>query len=210
MQGRARGTQPRREGFYPSPVSRGPAKQETKRGNSAGTGARVTGVPRRPTPAEDDRPPWVSKSAGALPQSRHNGQRRLPRDLRNLDTVAGHTNSRGQKTVKGKTDLKETAQLCLTWVPVPRPLGPGQAPHCGPICLLPPPGPCSRCSPTWHTPSSLPTYPSVPLLQALLGGAPCGPGIYLFTSTQASSHPFIHLFNQTLPGPSYRRAGCQV
>ena len=51
--------------------------------------------------------------------------------------------------------------------------------------------------------------PRPKVLQTLLGGAPCGPGIYLFT-THASSHPFIHLFNQSLPGPSCRRAGCQV
>jgi len=47
-------TLPRAQGAQPS------------RRNSAGTGAGVTGVPRRPIPGEDHRPAWVSKSAGNL------------------------------------------------------------------------------------------------------------------------------------------------
>ena len=66
------------------------------------------------------------------------GQRRLPRALSNLDMAGGHNNPKCQKTVKCRVDLKETAQLHLTWVPIPRLLGPGQAPHWGPICLLTP------------------------------------------------------------------------
>lgn len=144
------------------------------------------------------------------------GQRRLPRALCNLDMAGGHNNPKCQKTVKRRVDLKETTPLHLTGVPIPRLLGPGQAPHWGPICLLTPSSRlCSRCSSTWHAPSFLSTCPSIPPpspagLPILMRWASCNPGVYLFTSTHASSHPFIQLLRQILLGTSCRRAACQV
>lgn len=89
---------------------------------------------------------------------------------------------RAKKIVKGKVGLKETAQLRLAWAPIPQPLGPGQAPHWGPICLslllqapahaVPPPGTpppsspliqaCGSCRPCWAGPPAALEFISSP------------------------------------------------
>ena len=78
---------------------------------------------------------------------------------------------RAKKIVKGKVGLKETAQLRLAWAPIPQPLGPGQAPHWGPICLS-----LLLQAPAHAVPQPGTPPPSSPLIQACPFCRPCWAG----------------------------------
>lgn len=74
-----------------------PQGAQPSRRNSAGTGAGVTGVPGGQSQGKITGLRGSASLQGTLAQSRHDGQRRFPRALRNLDMASGHTNSKGQK-----------------------------------------------------------------------------------------------------------------